>query len=257
MTTSTIEAPPAEGTIELISPNAKYRLQLESNVDDYSNLGGHRVVQKGRYIQFVRGRATVPASLRPELEQHRAYRRYFFFADDPGAGLPGGGLPLIISGQARARLASPEQPPLPDWDALGPREIREAIDAGRVADPREALAWETRADGGRARGQVLAALGRAINPDGDDEEEAPPAPPAPTPPAPPVDPATPPADPPADPFAGRFASGGEEPYDVDSRMTAKGGGYFVLSNGEGVRGRDQAVARQRELDGQPELPPAA
>lgn len=155
-------APAKAPTLDLYSPHRNLWVSLETNVDEYNNQGGMRMVRPGRKVKFRNGRASVPASWREDLEAHPAYRLDFFFDEDRPdlRGLRFG--PQVVSGQLGTRAPVSEEPPLPDWDTLGAREIRDALASGRVADPREALMWETRPKEGKARVQVMEALGKAI-----------------------------------------------------------------------------------------------
>lgn len=170
------KAAAVEGTINLVSHSANLWISLETNVDDYSGLGGMRTVRRGTRVRFTRGRATVPAAWREDIEATRGFGRDFFFEEDANAklraalGVMG---PQVVSGQLRGRLPGPDdQPPLPDWDTMGARAIREALASGEVSDLQGALMWETRPKHGKARVQVMDAIGKAIRSDrsGDDDE---------------------------------------------------------------------------------------
>lgn len=162
-----------EGMIELVSPHANLWVSLTTNVDDYSGLGGMRVVKRGDRIRFNRGRAKVPAAWKDDIESTRGFGSQFFYAVDPRAVVAAGG-PTVVSGQLRTRTpAEVETPPMPEWDTMGPREIREALEAGMVADLQYALAYE---GAKRARAQVLASLGKAIREEkGSTDDDDPPA----------------------------------------------------------------------------------
>lgn len=149
-----------EETVELVSYSANLWISLTTNVDDYSGLGGMRVVRTGERIKFRNGRARIPASMAEAAMKTVGYGRDFWLAEDPRRdGRKAESGPQVVAGQLRARLPQDAEPPLADWDTMGPRDIRAAIESGRVEDPQEALFWE---GSHRARAQVLADLGKAI-----------------------------------------------------------------------------------------------
>jgi hypothetical protein len=176
----TVSAAPS--TIGLISKHGSYWLSLETNLDDYNSQGGMRMKERGRRVRFTQNRAQCPAEWREEIEAHSLYGIDFWLEDDAAVSLPAGAL-NVVSGQvtalgARINAGQVNEPtePLAGWDdKLAAREIRVALAEGRVSDLQGALAWECRAEGGRARGQVLEALGKAIraaNGEDDDNTEA-------------------------------------------------------------------------------------
>jgi len=172
------ETPAKPKMLELISRHKNYWLSLETNVDDYNGLGGMRTVKRGTRIRFANGRAQVPAELKEAVEAARGFGLEFFWAEDPRAVLQRAlGGPQVVSGQLRAALPQNENPPLPGWDEMGPREVREALEAGRVDDLQAALMWE---GSKRARAQVLASLGKAIRSASGDDDDASPTPESPT-----------------------------------------------------------------------------
>ena len=185
----------APETLELVSPHANLWISLTTNLDDYTGLGGMRTVKRGERIRFRGGRAVVSADLRDAVMQTNGYGRDFFVAEDPRAVLQRAlGGPQVHAGQVLSRMPlASEEPPLPDWDTTGARGLRTAIENGEVTDLQAALMWETRPRAGKARAQVLDALGKALRAkhgDGEPEEET-------TPPA--TDPQDPPATDPQDP----------------------------------------------------------
>ena len=157
---SSTAAPAKPEMLELVSRHKNHWISLETNLDDYNSLGGMRTVRRGTRVRFSNGRAKVSADLRDAVEAHPNFGLSFFWAEDPRAALQRAlGGPQVVSGQLRASLPASDNPPLPDWDTMGPREIREALESGRVADLQGALMWE---GAKRARAQVLATLGKAI-----------------------------------------------------------------------------------------------
>ncbi len=163
--TKTAEA----STVELVSYSANLWVSLTTNVDDYSGLGGMRRVRTGERIKFHQGRALIPASMLEAAKATPGYGRDFWEAVDPRRdGRKADTGPQVVAGQLRARLPQESEPPLADWDSMGPRDIRAAIESGRVEDTQEALFYEA---SHRARSQVLEALGAARREETGQEDE--------------------------------------------------------------------------------------
>lgn len=172
------EAPAKPKTIGLVSPHRNLWISLTTNVDDYSGLGGMRTLRRGERVRFRQGRAEVPAEWRDAVESTPGFNRDFFLEEDPRAALRrADGGPQVVAGQVLSRLPQvSDEPPLEGWDDdLGARGIRAAIEAGEVEDLQAALMWETRPRAGKARTQVIDALGKAIRaaqgPDEDEDED--------------------------------------------------------------------------------------
>lgn len=157
-------------TVELVSRSANLWISLETNVDDYNQMGGMRKIRNGTRVRFSRGRATVPAAWREDIEATRGFGRDFWYADDPRRVMAAAAR-QVVSGMATSHVPQPgDEPPLEGWDTLGAREIRAALEEGKVEDLRVAMAWETRPGNGKARVQVIDALGKAIRAEGEQDD---------------------------------------------------------------------------------------
>lgn len=157
--------------IDLVSANAGMRLILTSNEDRYDGMGRLSTPVKGRKVQFLRGKAQIPAEWRDDLEAHPEFGKSVFYAGQvrvPEVGLG----PTVVTGQAHTPTRATEAP-LAGWDDMPPRELRTRILANEVYDLEAATLWEFRHKG---RAQVLAALAQAARGEVDADDVLPPAP---------------------------------------------------------------------------------
>lgn len=162
---------PAPRMVDLVSRSAKLWISLETNVDDYNQMGGMRKVATGTRIRFRGGKARVPAEWKDAIEATRGYGRDFWYAEDPRRVIAAG-LRQVVSGMATSRIPQAgDIAPIEGWDEMGARAIRTALEQGEIDDVRVALAWETRANGGKSRVQVIDALGKALRQGSDEAEQ--------------------------------------------------------------------------------------
>lgn len=134
-------------SIKLTSPYAGLKTLLTPTVETVDQMGGKRVVEQGKSIQFKNHSAEVPDEWMPLVEQHPGFtganghmRTIYLWSDVVGTGGSTGGV-RVVTGAVGAPHRAPVAPH-PDWDTMTPKQIRDHVAEWPQGRLEEALYWE-------------------------------------------------------------------------------------------------------------------
>jgi hypothetical protein len=154
-------------SIKLTSPYAGLKVLLTPAVEETSALGGKRVVEPSKAVQFKNHSADIPDDWMPLIEKHPGFtgerghqRTMYLWSDLVGTGGSTGG-PRVVTGAVGAPHRAPVAPH-PDWDTMTPKQIRDHVSEWPQGRLEEALYWEMAR---RRRKGVLTGLTELLAPE--------------------------------------------------------------------------------------------
>ena len=154
-------------TIELVSKYRALRVIVEPTQTTLDPQRGPVVVAPPVIVQFRNNVASVDKKVWDKIKEMSVYtgttgEKMVWRADEPAAPVAGGpGNVVVKSGMAVGHAAPAKKEPLENWDGLTVKDVKQAIEAGRIRDYAEAIEYESR-KGGRKRKTVITALADAM-----------------------------------------------------------------------------------------------
>lgn len=142
-------APPLNerGMVELVSPLRGLRLVREADEVQYLPNGQSRIVRKADQVRFENSRANVTLEDWEWVKDHPAYQggprqpKVVFLAYEHPQ-IQGADGPSVVDGAISSGTGKRTPPPLPAWDTMTYKAIREALRDGKVRSPVDALIYE-------------------------------------------------------------------------------------------------------------------
>lgn len=153
--------------IDLVSKYRALRVIVEPTQTTLDPQRGPVVVAPPVIVQFRNSIASVEKDVWEKIKGMHVYtgvggEKMVWRADEPAAPIGHGpGNVIVQSGMAVGHAAPQKKEPLEGWDGMNVKDVKQAIDAGRIRDYAEAIEYESR-KGGRKRKTVITALAEAM-----------------------------------------------------------------------------------------------
>lgn len=164
--------------IDLVSKYRALRVIVEPTQTTLDPQRGLVVTAPPVLVQFRNNMASVDKKVWDKIKDMSVYtglggQKMVWRADEPAAPLAGGpGNVVVKSGMTVGHAAPQKKEPLEGWDGMTVKDVKQAIEAGRIRDYAEAIEFESRKSG-RKRKTVIAALADAMTDKMDSFEEPP------------------------------------------------------------------------------------